>query len=217
MPLCGSLRIHGLENVNSKGDAEQALLKQKRNLNKLTLEWTSSTACGSNDLETYEEVLEGLEPHQNLKSLTVKGYQGVRIANWMVRKSFLLSLTLSCCRNIKEINFLPLGLRKLRVECCRELTQLPPFGGTIKVLRLKNCPVLKRLQSMPNNSPSLEVLEVVGCPMLTTKKNSLLVEEVAERGTSNCFSQAESIENASVIEYLLQQEFPVLYILIRVL
>ncbi|KAM3245542.1 hypothetical protein ACQJBY_056711 [Aegilops geniculata] len=63
--LGGELCIRNLETVASKAEASSAELKNKRNLKELKLVW-------SKDHQTiYDDVLDGLQPHPNLKVLSI--------------------------------------------------------------------------------------------------------------------------------------------------
>ncbi|KAF5469816.1 hypothetical protein F2P56_010375 [Juglans regia] len=69
--LRGNLVIQKLENVRSADDALNASLKDKGNLEKLVLEWNiSPKVLGIS--ESQRGVLENLQPHENLKSLSIK-------------------------------------------------------------------------------------------------------------------------------------------------
>ncbi|XXG50768.1 hypothetical protein AAC387_Pa02g4703 [Persea americana] len=71
--LQGQLFIKNLENVKDGNDAKEANLKQKQNLHVLAFSWSH---CDNNAVvgENVEQVLEGLEPHPNLKKLRVDEY-----------------------------------------------------------------------------------------------------------------------------------------------
>ncbi|KAL0456769.1 UNVERIFIED_CONTAM: Disease resistance protein RGA2 [Sesamum latifolium] len=63
--LKGKLKIRNLEHVNDKEEAARARLYEKRNIHNLELVWSCSRE--GNNLSD-EQVLEGLEPHSNIKS-----------------------------------------------------------------------------------------------------------------------------------------------------
>ncbi|KAK6118952.1 hypothetical protein DH2020_047290 [Rehmannia glutinosa] len=79
--LKGKLEIHGLENVHDKEDAMSAYLFQKRNIFKLKFVWDESREGETND----EDVLEGLQPHPNLKSLEIYGFKGKHFPLWILK------------------------------------------------------------------------------------------------------------------------------------
>ncbi|XWS09447.1 hypothetical protein CRYUN_Cryun40dG0085300 [Craigia yunnanensis] len=69
--LGGKLEISNLQNLRNKEEAQGAKIWEKKKLRTLTYKWEYGRTGYSND----EEVLEGLEPHSNLKSLTI--YLGI--------------------------------------------------------------------------------------------------------------------------------------------
>ncbi|CAL9116051.1 unnamed protein product, partial [Musa acuminata var. zebrina] len=120
--LHGQLRITNLENVESKQEAGMAYLNNKQYLDALALEWTSDdgSSLDGNELVMLEEVFEGLQPHQALKSLTIEGYNGVRSPSWLQAQSLtnLGSLRLIKCKAWKDLSCigqLP-NLKNLYVE-----------------------------------------------------------------------------------------------------
>ncbi|GMI78130.1 hypothetical protein like AT3G14470 [Hibiscus trionum] len=107
--LGGELVIRGLENVRDKEEARGARLWEKKKLLKLIYLWNyRSEGCSKE-----EEVLEGLEPHSNLKSLTIEDYKGEYFPSWLV--------TPSAC-------FQPMNLVELKLFGCRSVRSLPPLG-----------------------------------------------------------------------------------------
>ncbi|XP_035545983.1 putative disease resistance protein At3g14460 [Juglans regia] len=96
--LRGALSILGLENVESFTDAEGACLRNKMDLKELALNWKK----GSNTeiSESQRDVLNGLQPHRNLKSLTINDYMGGSFPNWVGDHSFpyVTSIDLENCK-----------------------------------------------------------------------------------------------------------------------
>ncbi|KAM0871461.1 hypothetical protein ACQ4PT_039363 [Festuca glaucescens] len=110
--LGGELCLHNVEKVTTKEEASKANLVLKKNLKKLTL------VCRRGQLIA-TDVVDGLQPHDNLKELVIKG--DYAFPRWLCRDitiKHLESLTLDgvCWGN------------------------LPPFGhlSYLKILRLKN-------------------------------------------------------------------------------
>ncbi|XP_027150148.1 putative disease resistance protein RGA4 [Coffea eugenioides] len=104
--LKGFLEIRNLELVNGKDDAELANLSRKPNLYRLVFEW------GNRDRESNkcdENVLEGLQPHPNLKELQILKFMGDQFPQWF------MNLTLT-------------SLVELRVEDCTRCRELPALG-----------------------------------------------------------------------------------------
>ncbi|XP_071906335.1 putative disease resistance protein RGA3 [Coffea arabica] len=112
--LKGFLEIRNLELVNGKDDAELANLSKKPNMYRLVFEW------GNRDDESDkcdEDVLEGLQPHPNLKKLQILKFMGDQFPQWF------MNLTLT-------------SLVELRVADCTRCRKLPALG---------QLPFLKRL------------------------------------------------------------------------
>ncbi|XVF29612.1 hypothetical protein REPUB_Repub15cG0137000 [Reevesia pubescens] len=120
----GKLTIVNLQNVKNKEEAGEAKLLDKKKLHKLEYEWDYLRSDCSND----EEVLEGLEPHSNLKSLTIKNYKGRQIPSWLATKTGLSGP--SAC-------FQLINLVELKLLLCKNLKNLPTLG---------HCPNLKFLE-----------------------------------------------------------------------
>ncbi|KAF3337554.1 Disease resistance protein RGA2 [Carex littledalei] len=153
--LGGSLRIFGLENVETKEEARGARLAQKKHLRKLCLIWEKERV-NSDLVVTEREVLDGLKPPGNLRKLLISGYGGDVLPTWFDAK---MSLT---------------SLESLRIENCKALDILPPLGQLpcLKKLRLVNLGAVKEIKGqfygtpVVNGFPALEHMEVVNMPIL---------------------------------------------------
>ncbi|KAK4724877.1 hypothetical protein R3W88_027656 [Solanum pinnatisectum] len=101
--LRGELSINELELVRSREEALTTYLQEKSNIYKLAYLWSrqESEGCGINA----EHVLDGLQPHPNLKTFEVVRYLGTRFPSWFNEESLpnLVKLKLSDCRSCKEI------------------------------------------------------------------------------------------------------------------
>ncbi|XP_052109746.1 putative disease resistance RPP13-like protein 1 isoform X1 [Arachis duranensis] len=106
------LCISKLENVIDPSDAYQANLKEKKQIEKLLLEWSDSILEDSQQV-----VLEYLQPSTNLKKLNIKCYGGTSFPRWLGDSSFgsLLSLRIEDCRHCSSLP--PLG----QLKCLKEL------------------------------------------------------------------------------------------------
>ncbi|XP_064992478.1 putative disease resistance RPP13-like protein 1 [Musa acuminata AAA Group] len=170
--LRGQLRITNLENVDSKQEASMANLNNKQYLDALALEWTSDdgSSLDGNELVVSEEVLEGLQPHQALKRLTIRGYSGVRSPNWLQAQLFanLGTLGLINCKAWKDLSCigqLP-NLKNLYVEgmpavkqISHELSTESKFLPNLEELVLKDMVALEELPSL-GQLPCLQVLRI---------------------------------------------------------
>ncbi|XLR30637.1 hypothetical protein HN51_050517 [Arachis hypogaea] len=109
--LGGRLTIKGLANVGSLSEAKEANLKGKT---ELLLYWDDPDPVNA------EQVLEGLQPHSNLKLLRVVGYDGLRLPSWLgdsAALSNLVSLMLIegiKCQQVGALGKLP-SLKKLSI------------------------------------------------------------------------------------------------------
>ncbi|XP_026431047.1 disease resistance protein RGA2-like [Papaver somniferum] len=75
------LWIYNLEYVRSGVDAKRARLKDKINLRDLSLHWSSILDDG--DEITFDEALEGLQPHPSLIDLRIYACPGLKLPKWM--------------------------------------------------------------------------------------------------------------------------------------
>uniref|UniRef100_A0A7N2RCP0 Disease resistance protein RGA3 n=2 Tax=Quercus lobata TaxID=97700 RepID=A0A7N2RCP0_QUELO len=120
--LKGKLDIRRLEHVKDKEASKNAKLVEKAKVYELEFYWSKNREGNHNN---DEEVLEGLQPHRYLKSLTIDGFGGEKFPSWMLtshdaRDGFLLYDNLINIKLIgcKKCEFLPtLGL----LPCLRDL------------------------------------------------------------------------------------------------
>ncbi|XP_030940127.1 putative disease resistance protein RGA1 [Quercus lobata] len=90
--LKGKLIIRRLEHVKDKEASKNAKLVEKAKVYQLGFYWSGNREGNHNN---DEEVLEGLQPHRYLKSLTIDGFGGEKFPSWMLtshdaRDGFLL-------------------------------------------------------------------------------------------------------------------------------
>ncbi|KAL1332109.1 hypothetical protein AAHE18_11G004700 [Arachis hypogaea] len=114
----------------------QANLKEKKQIEELSLEWSDSILEDS-----HQVVLEHLQPSTNLKKLTVKGYGGTCFPNWLGDSSF---------GNIVS----------LRIKNCDHCSSLPPLGQlhSLKELFISDMRSVKSIGSefYGGNTPSFQ-------------------------------------------------------------
>ncbi|WRX22673.1 NB-ARC - like 10 [Theobroma cacao] len=145
------LCIKELNNVTGSTEAKSANLITKENLKSLSLIWGKHAGeCPHNE----EEVLGSLQPHSNLKSLQICGYQGLRLPNWMIEIPNLVSVEL---------------------DQCERCPRLPPLGKLplLKFLKIRGMDAVKCISSEfcgdgVNSFPSLEELNFDLMPNLET-------------------------------------------------
>ncbi|KAG7945986.1 hypothetical protein I3843_14G015200 [Carya illinoinensis] len=104
--LRGKLLIQELQNVRSAEDALDARLKDKRYLEKLVLEWNPPKVLGIS--KSQRCVLENLQSHEKLKSLTIDYYGGRGFPDWIGPGLHSLS--------------------RLKLIDCKYCSALPPLG-----------------------------------------------------------------------------------------
>ncbi|XP_042409944.1 putative disease resistance RPP13-like protein 1 [Zingiber officinale] len=120
--LHGRLRILNLGNVEDKMEASAAKLHDKVHLDELVLAWTSdqNSSFDDNALHASEEILEELQPHSKLKSLTIRGYKGARAPSWVHTETLasLETLRLENCGRWEDVSFIRqlLHLRSLYLK-----------------------------------------------------------------------------------------------------
>jgi hypothetical protein len=136
------LEISQLENVKTEEEARGARLIDKEHLEKLSLSWEDSSM--SLQPEAANDVIEGLEPHQNLKTLEITGYGGASSPTWLSRTFSITSLQI------------------LHLENCREWKILP----TLKMPFLRRLTLIRMLNVMEISVPSLEELILTHMPKL---------------------------------------------------
>uniref|UniRef100_A0A7N0RFK8 Uncharacterized protein n=1 Tax=Kalanchoe fedtschenkoi TaxID=63787 RepID=A0A7N0RFK8_KALFE len=90
--LHGVVHISKLNNVEDIEDVVVAGFKYKEHLEGLVLDW-EATAGERDD----EKVLDAIEAHKNLKSLTIKGFGGKRLSDWIVGVSPSFNAMVSLC------------------------------------------------------------------------------------------------------------------------
>ncbi|KAG5528015.1 hypothetical protein RHGRI_028821 [Rhododendron griersonianum] len=177
--LAGELEIKKLDNVRSPADAENANLKRKHDLVSLNLRWSDHKE--ENLPNDVEGVLESLQPHSNLKKLSIRYYRGSKLPNWMtcsVLKN-LVELSLFSCSRCEQLP--PLGklhsLKKLVINGMDSLKCFDPecYGGeeisfqALETLILRGMPSLEEWTTMDRQDvfPRLRELDMNSCPKLT--------------------------------------------------
>ncbi|XP_020215714.1 putative disease resistance protein At3g14460 [Cajanus cajan] len=153
--LHGWLMIRNLENVTSSDEAMEAKIMDKKYVDKLSLEWSESND-NSSQFQIETDVLCKLQPHQELKSLSISGYQGTRFPDW-VGNCFFHNMTY------------------LQLNDCENCCMLPSLGQlpSLKSLHISRLNSVKTIDSgfykngnsyLPNHLPALESLRIANLP-----------------------------------------------------
>ncbi|WMV52178.1 hypothetical protein MTR67_045563 [Solanum verrucosum] len=148
--LRGELTIKCLQLVRNKEDAQTACLKEKPNIYKLAYLWflDESEGCEIND----EHVLDGLQPHPNLKALSVVDYLGTKFPSWFSEELLpnLVKLKLSGCKRCKEIP--SLGqlkfLRHLELVGFHELECIGPALYGVEISNIGSSSIIQVFPSL---------------------------------------------------------------------
>ncbi|KAL4632003.1 hypothetical protein ACB092_04G020900 [Castanea dentata] len=108
--LRGELDIYNLQHVKDKKEAQSSNLEGKAKIHKLRFFWSRDRKYNNNN---DEEVLEGLQPHQSLKSLTIEGFQEKAFPSWLLTTrdaavnlllfENLIDINLRYCSSCKEV------------------------------------------------------------------------------------------------------------------
>ncbi|CDP15457.1 unnamed protein product [Coffea canephora] len=210
--LSGQLKLRNLELVKSKEEAESANLIGKPNIDKLRLQWNEIHNSRNNDSE-YNQVLEGLHPHPNLKGLIIERFFGDRLSKWVGELGRLVKFKLQNCKNCKELPTLgnmPF-LRFLHLDGLDSLASIGPsfygrsgvHSGSTSQGHVNLFPALEdlSLDDMPNLRewmeatvddgtvvvfPVLHTMRITNCPQLATFPNYFpRLEKLEIRKTQN--------------------------------
>ncbi|XP_042026506.1 disease resistance protein RGA2-like [Salvia splendens] len=148
--LKGSLEIKDLEMVPDKEEAQKANIFQKPNLFDLAYAWSDDRENERND----ESVLEGLQPHPNLKKLKISGFKGKRFPTWTEKMAV---------RDWPHCSWVPLpNLIKIKLVECSEIEEIPTLEHlpNLKSLSLKKLKKVRFINASSNHLTSLKIEEL---------------------------------------------------------
>ncbi|KAG2654244.1 hypothetical protein PVAP13_1NG488100 [Panicum virgatum] len=166
-----SISVHGLENVHNQEEAKEANMKSKKYLESLHLQWWRRSGDQSS---TAELIADSLEPHANLRNLSISGFGGRRIPHWITEPCVenLVKLNFNGCAHIEELPNLEmlLKLEDLRLDGLTRLRRIGPELNTLgdgcmelflpprlHTLDVRRCFELEELPLLP---PTLVLLEI---------------------------------------------------------
>ncbi|MED6150545.1 hypothetical protein PIB30_073356 [Stylosanthes scabra] len=184
--LHGSLEIKKIENVVDIKEAKRARIMDKRHIDCLQLQWSSSGDIVSNT-QNERDILDSLQPHNDLKELRIKGYKGTIFPNWVGYCSYsnMTCISLSSCNNccmLPSLGELP-SLQSLSIKSFGQLkiighefykneasthnsSPIAPFPS-LHSLDFQDMPCWEVWHSSgPEAFPQLKRLQIHGCPML---------------------------------------------------
>ncbi|KMT16433.1 hypothetical protein BVRB_3g050580 [Beta vulgaris subsp. vulgaris] len=189
--IAGPLCISGLEYVKDKEAAQKARIGRKHGLSALELCWNREILEASECQD--EDVLDGLQPHPNIRRLRLINYEGQKFPMWVMRMK-------------GEVNERRLyRLQKIELVDCKRCQQIPTMGQLPCLQELIIAEWLPAPRSETEDDgdcqafPRLEILQVVNCPNLSSiptnfpRMKSLLIQGIKRSGnwletiiTSSC-------------------------------
>ncbi|XP_077237397.1 putative disease resistance protein RGA3 [Tasmannia lanceolata] len=203
----GRLEISGLEDVQNIEEAKEGNLKDKKYLNELSLKWHRSDSSQDGRVND-DGVLEGLQPHANLKKLRIISYSGVSFPSWMSHLSNLTCITVEDCRNCEHP--FPLdcqlpSLCKLTLQNCPKLqTTLPADLPAVTELYINDCGELSALPRL-SSIPDLKLYRC-GVKMLLSLTTPCLVSlqrlSIGGCDQLECFLEEVSLQDLTSLQHL---------------
>ncbi|GKV34345.1 hypothetical protein SLEP1_g42721 [Rubroshorea leprosula] len=191
--LRGKLEIRNLDMVRDKEEAMGARLSEKDAIQELELVFGEkytiqklqlmgyAESSGSEDRCKHDEdILEGLQPHSNLKGLTIEHYCGKGCPSWMLEtKNFLknmMFMTFDKCpwlESIGEDLSTATCLKKLTIWQCDGLMSFPNLHGlsSLQNIEIGYCGQLKSIGEDLSTATCLKELIVKECNGLMSLPN----------------------------------------------
>ncbi|KAL1331740.1 putative disease resistance protein At3g14460 [Arachis ipaensis] len=186
--LHGSLCISNLKNVNNSREALEAKMANKKHINVLELKWIPDNDDDDDDVDFQKErsILELLQPHRNLRELSIDGYRGEIFPDWLGLSCYsnLTDLSMHRCKNCRQLPSLGQvpslqhlyitgleGLERIGGEFYNNAEsshQGTPFRS-LQTLRFTHMPRWREWH-IPHDFdgfPKLKSLSIVNCPVLS--------------------------------------------------
>ncbi|KAI3445063.1 hypothetical protein Pfo_001728 [Paulownia fortunei] len=217
--LRGTVALSELQNVLDIEDAKEASMRRKQEIEELQLTWANEID-DSRDGHLEEEVLDVLQPHENLRKLKIEFYGGVRFPSWIGDPSFskICSVSLSGCTEctslpplglLPELKHLHIGdmpkIKRIGVEFFQKHAVDVPFPK-LETLRFNHMPKWEEWSCFPDEFqiqfPSLHQLTIFKCPKLATV-SPLSLPALRELDLEECSMVVlESLRNLDSLNYL---------------
>ncbi|KAH0981731.1 hypothetical protein GBA52_008908 [Prunus armeniaca] len=218
--LRGSLSVSGLHEV-SVGDAIQAKMQVKQHLDELVMEWSSDDDSRNEQIET--DVLDALQPHENLSKLTISYYGGTKFPSWMCDPEFTGMVYLhlkGCtkCTSLPSLGQLP-SLKDLVIEAMDGINHVGldfygdgdastiPFPS-LETLKFENMKEWEEWSSLEDGRlqgiPGLRELSVFRCPKLRKFSHgfaSLKKLRIKYCGALTSFSHHSELGNLEPVQF----------------
>ncbi|RWR72602.1 putative disease resistance protein RGA3 [Cinnamomum micranthum f. kanehirae] len=214
--LRGHINIKNLQDVLNPLDADKVGLREKHKLSSLRLSWEYSHDSTAAENENFERVIESLQPHSNLQSLSIENYMGSRFPHWLMHLKVpnLVAVSLINCKRCKILPpFSQLHhLKDLTIEDMPDLEKWSSDERSqtlphIKRLKIRNCP---KLSQMPH-LPSVENLTLNGCNemLLMSIRNYTAITVLRIGGFPEMISLPEGLlKNPTLIKELYIEDCP---------
>ncbi|XP_062020951.1 putative disease resistance protein RGA1 [Rosa rugosa] len=236
--LYGELNITYLENTSSPDEAQSARLNMKENLESVGLHWgsqpldqsfprllgksrrdvvISSSQVAPQLCKRVEEVLDGLQPHNNLKKLVINGYPGIRFADWALPKMLITVDLINCtnCQHLPALGNLPLlktlymhgmeGVKCIGTEFYGDGTDVR--FPSLEELSLSHFPNLEQWSCADDGNafPHLSKLTVRSCPKL---QQISLPQSLQHLELRDCNPTLMCIEHLTLLSVLVIEKIP---------
>ncbi|KAL5538732.1 hypothetical protein UlMin_044730 [Ulmus minor] len=187
--LRGELKIKNLSSIIAQDSArEAAALGDKQHLQSLTLEW----GVGKGTSDQYKSQLEDLEPHQNLKELSLNDYRGVNLSSWLLSGNHvqLIKLALRRCHKCKVLpNVHFPALKSLVLDDMAVLEYIEDLFPSLQELWLTELPELKGWREVEvHEKPTFSCLskliiqdcpKLVSMPLFPTLEEELMLDSTS--------------------------------------
>ncbi|VAH36731.1 unnamed protein product [Triticum turgidum subsp. durum] len=216
------LGVSHLDSVKTQEEAYEAGLRNKEHLEELHLSWNDtfsenesvSDTRSESSVNMAREVIEGLEPHMDLKHLHISGYNGTTSPTWLARNisvTSLQTLHLDGCGGWKilpSLESLPF-LTKQKLSSMREITEvLVPSLEELVLLKMPKFDLFENNNKFEIKQrswlPSLRKLILCDCPQLKVLKSlppSTICSELLISGVSMLPDMAGSSSGNLSIDY----------------
>lgn len=220
--LC-QLSLRNLQNVSSCKEALEIKLKDKHQMQYLSLVWNKHL---KEPVNQDDQIIDDLEPNEEIQQLHIHGYNGVKLPFWIENSLLihLVSLELEYCMNwkslpsLRELNSLKylilenlfqleyIGtLPELHLEAVEsDNAWLPPFLST---LIIRWCPKLRELPAIPCSLELLVIKHVQLAFLPRIQQRYTLARDSASVKSQLTFLHVESCAHlTSLDEGLLDQQ-----------
>lgn len=123
-----------MQNIAAEREASNTRLWSKKYLHKLEFKWTTTTS----NVQSQTRALDELEPHHDVKTLSIKKFGAHKFSNWMGSSSFysMVFLHIDYCENCLSLpspGQLP-SLKELTMENMTKVKEVgSEFYGNVKV------------------------------------------------------------------------------------